>query len=130
MTTKKKEIKKMTKAEQMQAAIAGVSFDLVQVGGVEPLEVYVKTLTFADFMKQRDLIKKLSEKHSTYLAERSLACDLFDCDGNYYFDPENDEDMKYLYELPYLQRLAFGEAIGIVNGGISIPKNLETTEQK
>lgn len=130
MAAKKQEVKKMTKAEQMMAAAAGISSELVRINGLGPLEIYVKTLTFAEFMEQRGFIEKLSKNHTTYIEERSLACDLYDVDGNYYFDPENDADMKYLHDMPYIRRLMIGEAIGIVNGGFSIPKNSETTEQK
>ena len=46
MATKKQEVKKMTKAEQMMAALLGVNHELTKVNGVEPLEVYVKATNY------------------------------------------------------------------------------------
>lgn len=124
MAAKKQEVKKMTKAEQMAATIAGASNELKPISGIGELKLFVKTTTVSEFLEKLSNLDELAKKHgSEYRNERSLALELYDEDGKLYFDPSNQDEMKYLHDLPYLIRLRIGEAIGVVNGGVNLPKN-------
>ena len=114
----------MTKAEQMAATIAGASNELKPISGIGELKLFVKTTTVSEFLEKLSNLDELAKKHgSEYRNERSLALELYDEDGKLYFDPSNQDEMKYLHDLPYLIRLRIGEAIGVVNGGVNLPKN-------
>ena len=132
MAAKKQEVKKMTKAEQMMAALSGVSHELTKVNGVEPLEVYVKATNYEQYIAKITELERLSKAHGDkYNDERGLALELYDEDGNYYFNPESDEDMEYMKtKIPFPLRLRLATAVGLVNSWGNIPKNSETTEQK
>ncbi len=124
MAAKKQEVKKLTKAEQMAATIQGASETLKPIIGVGELELFVKTTTVSDFLAKLATLDELVKKHGDeYKNERSLALELFDEDGQLYFDPNSQSDMKYLHNLPYIIRLKIGEEVGVVNGGVNLPKN-------
>ena len=129
MAAKKQEVKKMTKAEQMAATIRGVSDELKPIIGAGELQLFVKTTTVSDFLSKLATLEALTQKHGDeYKSERGLALELYDEDGQLYFDPSNQDEMKYLHDLPYIIRLKIGEAVGVVNGGVSLPKNWLTTD--
>lgn len=124
MAAKKQEVKKLTKAEQMAAAMAGASSELKAINGIGELMLFVKTTTVSDFLSKLATLEALTQKHGDeYKNERSLALELYDEDGQLYFDPSNQDEMKYLHDLPYIIRLKIGEAVGVVNGGVNLPKN-------
>ncbi len=135
MAAKKQEVKKLSKAEQMMAALSGVTHEFTRVNGVEPLEVYVKATNYEQYLAKVTELQRLSKAHSgendKYSDERGLALELYDENGDYYFNPENNEDMEYMKtKIPFPLRLRLATAVGLVNSWGNIPKNSETTEQK
>ncbi|AUZ06357.2 hypothetical protein ADP71_31790 [Vitreoscilla sp. C1] len=123
--------KKLTKAEQMagfKAYMAPLA-ELTLVPNLGDLEIYVKSTTLNGYYQKLDQLRALKDKHgAALLDERSLALELFDETGAYYFDLDDEEQMQFLKDMPFAARQKLSSAIGTVNGGFDIPKTLLTTE--
>ncbi|QMT33617.1 hypothetical protein LNQ82_03710 [Conchiformibius steedae DSM 2580] len=99
-TQQRKAAHKAALAERLQTE------HLHRVEGVGDLEIYVKSFTVAEasqtVKKTEELIAKYQGDQDDGLnQERRLAFELFDEDGDLYFNPENHDDLMLLSLLPY-----------------------------
>ena len=88
----------LSKKEQIAAAKqAFVTGGLVQVQGVAPLEVFVKQLNSAEFRSIKATAESFKGKYDDGLNdERELSLELFDADGQLYFDHTDVAEMQFL----------------------------------
>ena len=109
----------LSKKEQIAAAKqAFVTGGLVQVQGVAPLEVFVKQLNSAEFRSIKATAESFKGKYDDGLNdERELSLELFDADGQLYFDHADVAEMQFLANLPVgIKRLLSDAAQDVVWG--------------
>lgn len=102
----------MTKEEQLAAFRASnPTGGLIAVDGVQPLDLYVKQWSSKEFQRLGKRIQAYRDKYDDGLnEERELACQLFDANGNLYFDPNHLPDLQFLADLPAAVRHLLDEA--------------------
>lgn len=138
--SKRKKLKKLNRihaADSTQARKAAVKAALakrlknrpkmVLVEASGDLQIYVKELTAADTDQIALETEKLEQQYrdDDKLNVRLFALELFDADGERYFDPYNEDDMDLLAALPALVRQSLQYAtISINGGGGGLLKNL------
>ncbi|WP_304335323.1 hypothetical protein [Conchiformibius steedae] len=126
-TQQRKAAHKAALAERLQTA------NLRRVDGIGDLEIYVKLQTVAEvnqnIKRGNELVAPYqNDKDDGLNDERRLALELFDGDGDLYFDPENAEDLVLLSVLPYGVRDKLSNALFARFDGEALLKNLLATE--
>ena len=100
-----------TKQQQMAAYKAKQKMALVQVKGLDGLEVFVKPWQAKDYRDVVALAETFKTKYQDGLNnERMLALELFDADGKLYFDYQNLEDLQFLADLSQSDRQLLDDA--------------------
>lgn len=137
--SKKKKLKKLNRihaADSTQARKAAVKAALAKrlknrpkmalVAESGDLQIYVKELTADEADQIFVETKKLEHQYrdDDKLDFRITALELFDADGERYFDPYNEDDMDLLAALPALVRQSLQYATIVINGGDGLLKNL------
>lgn len=130
--SKRKKLKKLNRihaADSTQAHKAAVKAALAKrlknrpkmalVAESGDLQIYVKELTADEADQIFVETKKLEHQYrdDDKLDFRITALELFDADGERYFDPHNQADMDLLAALPILVRQALQHATIVMNGG-------------
>lgn len=137
--SKRKKLKKLNRihaADSTQARKAAVKAALAKrlknrpkmalVAESGDLQIYVKELTADEADQIFVETKKLEHQYrdDDKLNVRLFALELFDADGERYFDPYNEDDMDLLAALPALVRQSLQYATIVINGGDGLLKNL------
>ena len=127
------EAQKLSKQEQMAAAKAAfVVGGLVKIEGIAPLDVYVKQHTSFEFRRMKKQADEFKDKYDDGLNDdRELALELFDADGQLYFDHTDFTDMQFLANLPVsIKRLLSDAAQEVVWGEYLQKKALKPKPEK
>ena len=129
----KMEAQKLSKQEQMAAAKAAfVTGGLIKIEHIEPLELYVKQLTSLEFRQIKSTAESFKEKYDDgYNEDRELSLELFDADGQLYFNHADVADMQFLAGLPVgIKRLLADAAQTVVWGDYLQKKALKPNPEK
>ena len=121
------ESKKLNKQEQLAAAKAAwVVGGLVKVDAVEPLDIYVKQWTSKAFREIGALAASFKSKFQDgYNDEREISLELFDADGQPYFDYNDLADMETLATMPVGVKKLLSDAAQVVVWGDYIQKKAQ-----
>ncbi|WP_066570577.1 hypothetical protein [Snodgrassella sp. CFCC 13594] len=93
----------MNKQAMMQAVKDAFNVDaLKKIDGIEPLELYVKTLSVKGFNDRLKELQAIDDKYKDddLNAIRGTIVSVFDKDGNHPFDADNLDDVNFMANLP------------------------------